>query len=116
MHGDGGQSRGFTYIDDVLRANQAAAAAPAEACHGQIYNIAGEASYSLMHLLEVLGRILHVEPAPVYVDGRAGDIRDIRDSRADGARARASLGWAPQVGFEDGLRRAFAWFERKELR
>ena len=110
VHGDGGQSRGFTYVDDVVRANQAAAAAPPEVCQGQIYNIAGESSYNLMHMLEVLGRILDVVPAPVHVDTRAGDIRN---SRADGSLARASLGWEPQVGFEEGLRRAVAWFERR---
>ena len=66
-----------------------------------------------MHLLEVLGRILDVVPAPVHVDGRAGDIRN---SRADGARARAGLGWEPQVGFDEGLRRAVEWFELRGRR
>ena len=65
-----------------------------------------------MHLLEVLGRIRDVLPAPVHIQGRTGDIRN---SRADGARARASLRWEPQVGFGGGLRRAVAWLERRDL-
>ena len=110
VHGDGRQSRAFTYIDDVVRANRVAAAAPAEACVGQAYNIAGERSHSLLDLLDALGRILGVVPDPVHTDPRPGDIRD---SRADGSLARAALGFEPEVQFEDGLRRAVDWFERR---
>ncbi len=110
VHGDGGQSRAFTYIDDVVRANQAAAAAPAEMCRGQIYNIAGDASYSLLDLLDALGRIMGVTPRPNHVAPRAGDIRN---SRADNSLAKANLGFEPEVGFEEGLRRAVDWFNRR---
>ncbi len=113
VHGDGRQSRAFTYVDDVVRANRIVAAAPADACRGQVYNIAGERSYSLLDLLDALGRILDVVPEPVHTASRPGDIRD---SRADGSLARAALGFEPEVGFEDGLRRAVDWFERREQR
>jgi UDP-glucose 4-epimerase len=113
VHGDGGQSRSFTYIDDVVAANLAALAAPAAACRGRIYNIAGDASYSLLELLAALGRILGVVPAPRFTDPRAGDIRD---SRADISSARAHLGFEPRVEFEEGLRRAVAWFEDRDPR
>ncbi|HET7721900.1 MAG TPA: NAD-dependent epimerase/dehydratase family protein, partial [Acidimicrobiales bacterium] len=108
IHGDGTQSRAFTFIADVVRANQAAAVAPADACRGQIYNIAGERSYSLLELLECLGQLLGVVPDPLYGDVRPGDIRD---SRADGALARSILGWEPEIDFVEGLRRSVAWFE-----
>lgn len=111
VHGDGTQSRAFTYIDDVVRANQAVAAAPGEACSGQRYNIAGERSYNLLYLLDALGRIIGVAPRPVHVDSRPGDIHN---SRADVALARVNLGFEPEVDFEDGLRRAVEWFERRE--
>jgi UDP-glucose 4-epimerase len=106
VHGDGRQSRAFTYITDVVRANQAAASAPAEACQGQIYNIAGERSHSLLDVLDCLGRLLGVAPDPVHGDVRRGDIRD---SRADCSLARSRLGWEPEVDFEEGLRLAVAW-------
>lgn len=111
VHGDGRQSRAFTYIDDVVAANLAAIAAPASACEGQIYNIAGSVSHSLLDLLEVLGRILGVEPKPEVSNPRPGDIRD---SRADNSRAKAVLGFEPAMSFEEGLRRAVAWFVARE--
>ncbi|MDQ4068160.1 MAG: SDR family oxidoreductase [Actinomycetota bacterium] len=111
VHGDGGQSRAFTYIDDVVAANLAAVSAPPGACAGQVYNIASDESHSLLELLDILGRILGVAPRPRHVDPRPGDIRN---SRADISAARVELGYEPKVGFEEGLRRAVEWFERRE--
>jgi UDP-glucose 4-epimerase len=113
VHGDGRQSRSFTYIGDVVAANLAALAASPQACRGQIYNVAGDESYSLLDLLGALGRILGVTPEPTFADPRAGDIRD---SRADNSLAREILGFEAQVGFEDGLRAAVGWFEHREQR
>ncbi len=107
VHGDGGQSRAFVYIDDVVAANLAAAAAPASSCAGQVYNIASDESHSLLELLEVLGRIVGVTPNPRHVAPRPGDIRN---SRADITAARVGLGYEPKVDFEDGLQRAVEWF------
>ena len=111
VHGDGGQSRAFTYIDDVVAANLAAAAAPASSCAGQVYNIASDESHSLLEVLDLLGRIVGVTPRPRHVDPRPGDIRN---SRADITAARTGLGYRPKVGFEDGLRRAVEWFVAME--
>ncbi len=111
VHGDGLQSRAFTFIDDVVAANLAAAAAPARDCAGQVYNIASDESHSLLELLDLLGRIIGVTPRPRHVDPRPGDIRN---SRADVSAARAGLGYEPRVGFEEGLRRAVAWFEARD--
>ncbi|MDQ3896985.1 MAG: NAD-dependent epimerase/dehydratase family protein [Actinomycetota bacterium] len=111
VHGDGGQSRAFTYIDDVLAANLAAAAAPASACAGQVYNVASGETHTLLELLDALGRILGVTPRPRHVDPRPGDIRN---SRADISAARANLGYEPRTCFDDGLRQAVAWFVNRE--
>ena len=113
VHGDGGQSRAFTYIDDVVAANVAASVAPAEACAGQVYNIANEESHSLLELLDILSRILGVQVKPHHADARPGDIRS---SRADVTAARTALGFKAQVDFEEGLRRAVDWFEHRERR
>jgi UDP-glucose 4-epimerase len=111
VHGDGKQSRAFTFVDDVVAANMAAAMAPAEVCRGQIYNIANEESHSLSDLLENLGRILGVAVNPEHTEARAGDIRN---SRADVSAARSALGFEARVGFEEGLRRAVEWFESRD--
>ncbi|MEY2476028.1 MAG: UDP-glucose 4-epimerase [Actinomycetota bacterium] len=107
VHGDGEQSRDFSYIDDVVTANILAGAAPAEACSGKAYNIAGGGAHSLLDLLEILGKILEVTPDPVHVGIRAGDVRH---TRADISAAERDLGHVPAVDFEDGLRRTVEWF------
>lgn len=113
VHGDGKQSRDFTYIDDVVRANLAAAEAPASVCSGQVYNVAGGASYSLLDLLDILGDILDVEPRPVFQGPRAGDVRH---TRADITAAQRDLGHTPQIGFPEGLVRTMAAFTEETRR
>ena len=110
VHGDGLQSRSFAYVDDVVAANLAAADAPAAACSGKAYNIAGEASYTLLQLLGELGAILGVEVDPEHIAPRAGDIRH---SAADLSAAARDLGWGPTVSFAEGLRRTVDWFARR---
>ncbi len=110
VHGDGLQSRDFGYIADVTAANLAAAFAPATACSGNAYNIAGGREYSLLDLLNLLGGILGVQPNPEHTDPRAGDVRH---SRADLAAARRDLGHGPAVSFEEGLRHTVKWFSQR---
>jgi UDP-glucose 4-epimerase len=110
VHGDGSQSRDFTYIDDVVAANLAAARAPAESCAGKAYNIAGGASYSLLDLLHVLGSILRIRPRPVHTDPRPGDVRH---TRADTRAALRDLGHSARVDLESGLARTVEWFENQ---
>lgn len=107
VHGDGHQSRDFTLVDDAVEANVAAATAPAEKCSGRAYNIAGGRTYSLLDLLDVLGRHLDRKPLPIHVDSRAGDVRY---SQADVAAATADLGFVAKVSFDEGLRRTVEWF------
>ena len=107
IHGDGEQSRDFTFVEDVVDANLAAASAPAEAASGRVFNIACGGSHSLLELLDGLSHIIGVNPEPVYVEARAGDIRA---SQADVAAARQALGFVASVGFEEGLRRTVDWY------
>jgi UDP-glucose 4-epimerase len=107
VHGDGLQSRDFTYVDDAVAANLRAAAAPAERCAGKAYNVAGGGRHSLLDLLAILGRIMGVRPDPVHTDPRPGDVRH---THADLTAAERDLGHRPQVSFEEGLARTVAWF------
>jgi UDP-glucose 4-epimerase len=113
VNGDGRQSRDFTYIDDVVLANLAAANAPAEACSGRAYNIAGGRAYSLLDLLEILGEINGIEPRPIFSDPRPGDVRH---TRADITAARRDLRHTPRVAFHEGLRRTVEWYTTETTR
>jgi len=105
IHGDGGQTRDFTYVanvvDGVLRACEAPGAS------GEAINVATEGRISLNQLLAELQRIIGTEVEPIYGPPRVGDVRD---SQASIAKARRLLGYEPTVSFEEGLRRTVAWF------
>ena len=100
VHGDGNQSRDFTYIADVVSANLAAAAAPADSCSGRAYNIACGGEHTLLDLLEILGSILGVPVEPEFVAPRAGDVRH---SCADASAAARDLRWKAATTFRQGL-------------
>jgi UDP-glucose 4-epimerase len=104
VHGDGKQSRDFTYIDDAVTATLAAADAPAAS--GRVYNVAGGTPFSLLELLEILGRLLSATPHPEHVGARPGDVRR---TWADPEAARQDLGFSCAVSFEEGLRRTIEW-------
>jgi nucleoside-diphosphate-sugar epimerase len=110
VHGDGLQSRDFTFITDAVAANLRAAGAPARQCAGRAYNVAGGASYSLLDLIAVLQRLIGGDVAPSLVAPRPGDVRH---TRADIAAAAADLGHRPAVSFDEGLARTVEWFRSR---
>jgi UDP-glucose 4-epimerase len=104
VHGDGEQSRDFTYVDDAVTATLAAADAPPAS--GRVYNIAGGEPHSLLELLEILGRLLEATPHPEHVGARPGDVRR---TWADPKAAQRDLGFSCAVSFDEGLRRTADW-------
>jgi UDP-glucose 4-epimerase len=106
VHGDGTQSRDFTFVTDVVAANLAAAAAPAETASGQAFNIAPGAGTTLLELLDGLAARIGVSADPVFVDPRPGDVKI---SCADASAARSVLGWKPTVSIPDGLAAYVDW-------
>jgi nucleoside-diphosphate-sugar epimerase len=113
IYGDGRQSRDFTYIGDVVRANLSACRAPARAC-GMTCNVAGGRRVSLLELLRELGRLLGVSPQPRFEPARPGDVRH---SLAHLGRARRLLGFSPRTRLREGLRLTVSAFqERAEAR
>ena len=107
VHGDGEQTRDFTFIGNVVAGNLLAAEAPAEQAAGRVFNLAAGQRTSLNELVSYLQEILDCQVQPVHTDPRPGDIKH---SWADVDRARAHLGYEPQVGFLEGLRRTVAWY------
>jgi UDP-glucose 4-epimerase len=107
IYGDGGQSRDFTYIDNVVHANLLAAAAPVEKVAGQMMNAATGTRITLNETFEILRELTGYHGKPAYEEGRAGDIRD---SLADISLAEDLLGYKPVVDFREGLRRTVEWY------
>ena len=106
IYGDGLQTRDFTYIDNVVRANIQACEAPKEAC-GKVVNIACGDRVSLLDILEIVYDLAGRRVAPRFEPPRAGDVRD---SLADISLAKELLGYEPRVGFPEGLSRTFDFF------
>jgi UDP-glucose 4-epimerase len=111
IYGDGGQSRDFTYIENVVHANLLAAAAPAEKVAGQVMNAATGSRITLNDTFQILCGLTGYGGVASYNPPRAGDIRD---SLADIRLARQLMGYEPQVGFEEGLQRTVAWYRQME--
>jgi UDP-glucose 4-epimerase len=109
VHGDGSQSRDFTYIDNVVQANLLALNAPNVS--GEVMNIGCGARYSLMEMIELLETLVGKQAVLEHIDRRAGDVPH---SLADISKARSLLGYAPAVDFREGLRRTVEWFQNQE--
>src|SRR5687767_631408 len=105
IYGDGEQTRDFTYVanvvDGVLRACEAPGA------NGQIINVATGGRISLNQLFDTMRKLTGATTQPVYVESRAGDVRD---SQADIRLARQILGYEPIVPFDEGLQKTVEWY------
>lgn len=100
IHGDGEQSRDFTYIDNVVAANLLAAQGPKEAV-GRAFNAACGYRTTLNELVAEIATALGVEPRSEYGPAREGDVKH---SLADIGAAREILGFEPSVDLATGLR------------
>jgi UDP-glucose 4-epimerase len=100
IHGDGGQSRDFTYVANVVDATIRAAGAPS--ANGRVFNVAAGDPATVNELADTIGRLLDKPVEKRFGPPRPGDIRD---SWADISAARETLGYEPSVGLEGGLKR-----------
>ncbi len=105
VYGDGGQSRDFTFVANVVHANLLAADAPKAA--GCAMNAATGGSISLLELIAALNEALGTDVQSLFDPPRPGDIRD---SKADVSLARELLGYEPQVDFREGLKRSIDYY------
>jgi nucleoside-diphosphate-sugar epimerase len=108
VYGDGTQSRDFTYVENVVRANLLAADAPGP-LRGEAVNVACGRAVSVNELIDRLNGLLGTAVAPVYRPARPGDVLH---SRADISLAGRLLGYSPTVDLGEGLRRTVEWFRR----
>ncbi len=110
IHGDGRQTRDFTYVANVVDGVLRAATAEGVAC--EVINVATGGRISLLELARSLQLIIGsaANTAPTFGPAREGDVKD---SQADIFKARKLLGYEPAVPFEEGLRHTVAWFKSR---
>jgi nucleoside-diphosphate-sugar epimerase len=108
VHGDGEQSRDFTYVADTVQANLKAARARGVA--GKVYNVACGRRTTLNQLIAHINELLGTDIAATYGSPRAGDVRH---SQADIHRACSELGYRPKTDVLSGLRSCLEWWRER---
>lgn len=105
IYGDGSQSRDFTYVANVVRANLLALRAP-RPLGGVALNVGTGQRITLLELVSQLNAAFGTRLDPIFEVPRAGDVRD---SQASLAAIRQAIGYEPLVDFAEGLRQTVAW-------
>ena len=106
IYGDGLQSRDFTYVENVVRGNLAAASSAGAV--GRVINVACGAQITLLQLIASINNVLGTSIEPILSGRRRGDVRS---SLADLSIAREVLSYEPVVTFEEGLRRSITYYK-----
>ncbi len=113
VFGDGGQTRDYVYVGDVARAHVLAAkhgTIPAGRVDDRAFNLGTQRETSVLELAQALMRAAGKAVPLSHAPARAGEQRR---SVVSIAKATSTLGWTPQVGLEDGLRRTYDWFSAR---
>jgi UDP-glucose 4-epimerase len=111
VHGDGRQSRCFTYIDDTV--DGTLLAGEVKAAEGLVFNIGAEVETTILDLAGTIKRLTRSPSEIVFVpysDYYGDGFEDTRRRVPSGDRARTLLGFTPRVMLEDGLARTIVWF------
>jgi nucleoside-diphosphate-sugar epimerase len=105
VHGDGLQSRDFTFVEDVASGCLLAMATKIDGC--RTINLACGGSHSVVDILAVLKSCAGSDVEPRFTESRAGDIKN---SCADTTRARELLGFEPKFSLAEGLEKTYDWY------
>ncbi|MFC4068795.1 NAD-dependent epimerase/dehydratase family protein [Actinoplanes subglobosus] len=108
LYGDGGQSRSFTFVGDVVGATIRAASVPVPP--GTIINVGHPVTVRVRDALDRIGTLLGAPPPTVTKDRAPGDVTR---TWAGTARASHLLGWNATTGLDDGLAQQIAWHRRR---
>ena len=107
IYGDGNNSRDFTYVKNVVRANYLALTTTNQECFGEIFNIGAGGRITVNEIFYKICKIIGKNITPNYHPNRKGDIPH---SNASIEKARNMLGYVPEYEFEDGLRETISYF------
>ena len=105
--GDGEQTRGLTYIDDIIDGILLALAPFGY----EIFNLGGHEVVSINRLIKLLEKELGKEALVRYIPRHPADMPE---NQADVSKAKQVLGWEPQVGLEEGIKRLVAWYLKNQ--
>jgi UDP-glucose 4-epimerase len=109
IHGDGEQTRDYTYIDDAVEATLLAAVSPRAV--GSVYNVGTGLESSVNALANAIIRIAGKKVTPEHLDRR--DIDNIRRRVLNIEKSRRELRWVPEMNLEGGLRATFKWLQHR---
>jgi len=105
VHGDGNQTRDFTYIDDAVEATLLAGTS--DRALGEVFNVGTGVETRVNELAAVLIRLTGAHTTPAHTDRR--DVDNIRRRVVNIEKTRRALRWVPEVTLEEGLRRTVEW-------
>jgi UDP-N-acetylglucosamine 4-epimerase len=111
IDGDGEQTRDFTFVSNVVRANINAAFVNNDGAFNQVYNMAVGGRTSLNSLVNILKDISGIDLEVKHGERRTGDVRD---SLADISKAKELLGYEPEVQIREGLEITLDWFKNNQ--
>jgi UDP-glucose 4-epimerase len=111
IHGDGGQTRDFTFVDDAVGATLLAAIHPR--AEGEVFNVGTGIETSVNDLADAIGRVTGRPVVRQQIDRR--DVDNIRRRVVNIEKIRRMLRWSPQVTLEQGLEQTMRWFEEEGL-
>ncbi len=104
IFGDGMQSRDFTFVSNVVKANLLAT--QSKSAVGEIVNVASGEAFTLLDLIAKINNILRLDIKPLIAPPKIGEIRY---SLADITKARRLLGYVPEIDFQEGLAKTIEW-------
>lgn len=107
LHGDGQQTRDFTYVDDAVDATLVALLSPR--AEGIVYNLGTGTETKIVEIITILNRIFDKNITPIHIDRR--DIDNIRRRVLNIERIRSQLRWQPIIDLETGLRKTVEWYK-----
>jgi UDP-glucose 4-epimerase len=102
IHGDGRQSRDFTYIDNVVQANLLGFRSPGVA--GEAFNVACNERHDLLEIAAIIGDFIGRKVEVNHIDRRRGDVMH---TQASIDKIRDMMGYEPAVGFQEGMKKTF---------
>ncbi len=109
LHGDGQQTRDFTYVEDAVDGTLLALISPK--AEGQVFNIGTGVETKIVELYQMIAELMGKNAKPKYIDRR--DIDNIRRRAVSIELIRTCLRWLPQISIQQGLKRTLEWYQNK---